>query len=135
MFSNFSSFKVEYDGVLWMTSEHAYQAAKFKDPSTREKIMNALSSHDAFELSRVYSKEVRNDWGDIKIPVMKDIVRNKLYTHQLIQEKLLETGTRVIVEDSPTDSFWGWGPDKKGRNELGKIWMELRGDLQKSFNH
>jgi len=27
------------------------------------------------------------------------------------------------------DDFWGWGEKRNGRNELGKIWMELRGVL------
>lgn len=24
------------------------------------------------------------------------------------------------------DSFWGWGPDKRGQNMLGKLWMRVR---------
>jgi predicted NAD-dependent protein-ADP-ribosyltransferase YbiA (DUF1768 family) len=35
-----------------------------------------------------------------------------------------------IVEDSPKDDFWGWGPKRDGRNELGKIWMLLRSQLR-----
>ena len=27
------------------------------------------------------------------------------------------------------DAFWGWGADHAGRNELGEIWMRLRGEL------
>ena len=38
-FSNFSSFKVEWRGVLWMTSEHAYQAAHFEDEKIIEKML------------------------------------------------------------------------------------------------
>lgn len=30
IFDNFISFQIDYDGYLWPTSEHAYQAAKFK---------------------------------------------------------------------------------------------------------
>lgn len=39
--SNFSAHEVEYGGVVYATSEHAYQVAKFRDPETREKIKNA----------------------------------------------------------------------------------------------
>lgn len=60
---------------------------------------------------------------------MKDIVREKLHQHPYIQKKLRETGDRELIEVSPVDSFWGWGPDRNGRNELGKIWMELREEL------
>ena len=48
-------------------------------------------------------------------------------------KKLLEAGDRRIVEDSSKDSFWGWGPNKDGRNELGKIWMRLRDEFHSSL--
>jgi hypothetical protein len=50
--------------------------------------------------------------------------------HEYIQQKLFETGDLLIVEDSPKDGFWGWGPQRDGRNELGKIWMRLRDELR-----
>jgi len=61
---------------------------------------------------------------------MLDICRHKLRQHAYVKQKLLETGDAPIVEDSPKDSFWGWGPGRKGRNALGKIWMQLRQELQ-----
>lgn len=27
------------------------------------------------------------------------------------------------------DSFWGWGPNRDGRNMLGRLWMELRAEI------
>jgi len=45
--------------------------------------------------------------------------------------KLMQTGKREIIEDSPKDDFWGWGKKRKGRNELGKIWMKLRDEIIK----
>lgn len=60
---------------------------------------------------------------------MEDICRHKLDQHPYIQEKLRQTADWILVEDSPKDSFWGWGPDRTGRNELGKIWMRLRDEL------
>ena len=44
LLSNFSAHQVEYGGELWMTSEHAYQAAKYHDPAVREKIKRAPSA-------------------------------------------------------------------------------------------
>lgn len=60
---------------------------------------------------------------------MREIVKRKLEQNPYIKHKLIQTGKKLIVEDSPKDSFWGWGPKKDGRNELGKIWMELRNEL------
>ncbi|HEX2549583.1 MAG TPA: NADAR domain-containing protein, partial [Gammaproteobacteria bacterium] len=39
---------------------------------------------------------------------------------------LFSTGDEEIAEDSPTDSFWGLGPDGGGQNNLGKILMQVR---------
>jgi len=125
-FSNFSSFQVEYKGILWPTSEHAYQAAKFTKPEIVQEIKSARSAHDAFKLSRKFAEQKRPDWDEIKVGVMEEIVRAKLSQHLYIQQKLKETGDREIIEDSPVDSYWGWGPNKDGKNHLGKIWMRLR---------
>ena len=61
---------------------------------------------------------------------MEDIVRAKLSQHPYIQKKLLESGEREIIEASPEDAFWGWGPNKDGENQMGKIWMKLREELK-----
>ncbi|MBI2639883.1 MAG: NADAR family protein [Candidatus Sungbacteria bacterium] len=127
IFSNFSSFMVFWHGVNWTTAEHAYQAAKFDDPEIAEKIRVAGSAYDAKKVAHAHQNEVRWDWDDDKkLEIMEEIVRAKLTQHPYIQRKLLQTGKREIVENSPRDSFWGRGPDWKGRNELGKLWMKLR---------
>ncbi len=60
---------------------------------------------------------------------MEDIIRDKISTHPFIREKLIESGDRIIMEDSHKDSFWGCGEDFQGRNELGKVWMRVREEL------
>lgn len=132
MFSNFASFAVEWRGVVWMTSEHAYQAAKFIDESIIGQIRTARSAHDAKKLAHLHEGAMDPLFGERKLDIMKEIVALKLAQHDYIKKKLIATGDRLIVEDSPTDSFWGRGPDGTGENHLGKIWMELRRELQKS---
>ena len=39
--SNFYTAEVEYEGVIYRTLEHAYQAAKFFDPAAAGKYLNA----------------------------------------------------------------------------------------------
>lgn len=133
IFSNFSSFAVEKDGVVWQTSEHLYQASKFmgESPSLEiiEEIRNARSAHDSKKITKKYPDSYRPDWEEVKIQVMENIIRLKHDQHEYIQKKLKESGDREIIENSPKDAFWGWGPDKDGRNELGKIWMRLRNEL------
>lgn len=131
VFSNFASFQVEWRGKLWPTSEHAYQAARYMGvrDDLAEKIRNMRSAHQAYDFMRNNRKDERADWFNEKRAVMKDIVRCKLQQHAYIQKKLLETGDALIVEDSPVDRYWGWGPNKDGANNLGTIWMELRKEL------
>jgi len=130
-FSNFSSFAVKWRGKLWQTSEHAYQAAHFfkTAPKLAETIYHAKSAHEAYKIAKGNANKAPKNWEEIKVGIMEEIVRQKLKQHPYIMKKLLQTGTRKIMEDSPKDPFWGWGKDRKGRNELGKLWMKLRGEI------
>lgn len=130
-FSNFSSFMVNWRGYDWMTSEHAYHSEKFFgiEPMLVEALKGMRSAHDAFLYAREHDAQRLPEWNEIKRYSMKQICRAKLGQHAYIQQKLLQTNALMLVEDSPVDSYWGWGPDKQGRNELGTIWMELREEL------
>ena len=129
-FSNFSSFMVRWRRIDWLTSEHAYQAAKFDDREIIMKIKDARSAHDAFKIARANDDKKIKNWNEIRLIVMEGIIRTKLAQHPYVRKKLLETENMEIVEDSPRDSFWGRGPDWKGENHLGKIWMKLREELK-----
>ena len=56
---------------------------------------------------------------------------SSLEQNPYVKKKLLETKDYLIVEDSPKDSYWGWGEDRNGENHLGKLWMKLRDELIK----
>jgi ribA/ribD-fused uncharacterized protein len=136
--SNFSAFNVEFEGFNFPTSEHAYQACKFLSVKNNGitfgsalflKVACAKSAHEAMTIARENKDKQREDWDVIKRDWMKDICRAKMYQHEYIKRRLLLTKNNLLIEVSPVDSFWGWGPNKDGRNELGKIWMELREEL------
>lgn len=129
MFSNFSAFAVQYNGRIWMTSEHAYQAAKFDDVEVTDLIHKSLSAHDSKKIAHTYKNKIKSNWDEIKISVMEDLIRAKISMHPFIRQNLIESGNRVIMEDSHKDSFWGRGVDFQGRNELGKVWMRIREEL------
>lgn len=130
MFSNFSSFAVHYNGRDWMTSEHTYQAMKFREPWLQEWVRSQRSAHDAMKAAQSKPELYRPDWEEVKVGVMLEICRAKLSQHPYIQRKLLETGDRELIESSPIDSFWGWGPNKNGANHLGRVWMTLRDEFR-----
>ncbi len=130
-FSNFSSYEVEWNGLIWKTSEHAYQASKFLDEEIKNEIYGARSAYDSKMLSVKYVDKIRDGWYDMRLSLMEEIIREKLAQHPHIKKKLLQTESRPIIEASKDDSFWGWGPDRKGENHHGKIWMKLREELVK----
>jgi N-glycosidase YbiA len=127
VFNNFSAHAIEFRGKLYPTCEHAYQAAKCTDPQGQEAIRNARSPLEAKRLANEMYKAARDpDWGNKKVAVVEEILRAKLAQHPEAQEALRESGDEDIVEDSPTDYFWGIGADGSGQNVLGKLWMKLR---------
>lgn len=42
----------------------------------------------------------------------------------------MSTNDAKIIEDSPKDAFWGVGKNQNGRNELGKLFMEIREEFK-----
>ena len=127
VFNNFSAHAIEFEGKLYPTSEHAYQAAQCTDPRGQEEIRNARSPLQAKTLANEIYKAARDlDWRSKKVAVLEEILRTKLAQHPEAQEALRKCGHEDIVEDSPTDYFWGAGADGSGQNILGKLWMKLR---------
>lgn len=124
---NFSSFKVEYNGYLYSSSEEAFQANLFIDkyPKIAEKIKNSHSAHEAQKIRIMNEDKIKLSSNEI-LDLMENILRCKIEQNPYVLKKLLETKDYTIVEDSPKDNYWGWGMNRDGENQLGKIWMKLR---------
>ncbi|MBK1988535.1 NADAR family protein [Sphaerospermopsis aphanizomenoides BCCUSP55] len=132
-FSNFSPHPIEIQGTYWLTVEHYYQAQKFvgsEDAMIIPLIHAAATPEEAAALGRCSTRQLRDDWEVVKTDVMRAAVLKKFLTHQEIREVLLVTGDEVLVENSPTDYFWGCGADKTGQNHLGKILMSVREEIR-----
>jgi len=129
-FDNFSAHTVEIWAQVFYTAEHAFQWKKFEstDATLARQIKLAGSPWLVKKLSQT-SKKLRSDWADIKVGIMTEIFRAKAAQHDDVQQMLISTGTKTIVENSPVDSFWGCGKDGKGENKMGKILMKIRDEL------
>lgn len=140
--SNFSAFSLQWKGMRFDTSEAAYHYEKFTNywgcsapeyaasEDVAANILIAPSAHEAFKIAERAKALRRPDWDDIKVNVMSCILQAKADQHEYVRRKLLETGDRVLIEDSWRDDFWGWGPNRDGQNMLGKLWMEIRAELR-----
>lgn len=128
--SNFSAFRLKWQGHEFDTSEAAYHWEKFPEhQEVRNAIRFANSAHEAFKTAERYKALRRADWDAVKLSIMKAILIEKALQHEYVRRKLLETGERILIENSWRDDFWGWGPNEHGKNMLGKLWMEVRAEL------
>jgi ribA/ribD-fused uncharacterized protein len=129
--SNFSAFAISWNGRLFPTSEHLYHWHKLtRNKTAAELIRKAPSAHEALGLARHYQAQWRVDWEYVRVGIMRTILNVKVDQHEYVRRKLLETGDRELIEDSWRDDFWGWGLNKDGFNQLGKLWMEIRSELR-----
>ena len=132
--SNFYVSEVLYEGVLYQSSEHAFQAAKTLDTKLRMKISAADTPSRAKKLGR--QLEIRPDWEEVKITVMEHVVRSKFKRNRWIAQKLINTGSRHLLEgNSWHDNTWGncfchQCESITGKNLLGVLLMEERALLK-----
>lgn len=130
-FSNFAGYPIKVGKMVWPTSEHYFQAMKFKDKAEQEKIRKANSPMLAARMGRERKKRtLRKDWESAKGNVMREAVLAKFTQHEELRELLLATGDAKIIEHTANDNYWGDGGDGKGKNMLGRILMDVRAKLR-----
>ena len=142
--SHFHPAPVEVDGETWPTVEHYYQAQRSESQAYRRAIRNAATPGQAKKLAasphsskktaqhswfRLHQQEVRADWGEVKLDIMRRADRAKYTQNPDLRALLLATGDAEIVEDTNGDGFWGIGPDGSGPNWAGRVLMEMRAEL------
>ncbi|KAK7012245.1 DUF1768 domain-containing protein [Favolaschia claudopus] len=130
-FDQFSLHPVTYNGVIYPTSQHLFQAFKFLGtrPDLAERIRFADTAEDAFDFAHGHKASVRPDWFSISTSKMEEALFFKFSQYPPLQQELLLTGDSELCQDSMTDSFWGVGADLLGRNELGMALERVRESL------
>lgn len=130
--SNFYPCEIEYDGQIYNSVEHAYVAAKTLDTDIREVIQNLKTAKDARKFGKQHVT-LRSDWNEIKVPIMRNLVKQKFQDKELYEELLATFPSELIEGNYWKDTFWGQCPIGKGKNILGKILMEIRDDISVKF--
>jgi len=129
--SNFAPYPITIRGKKWPSSEHFFQAMKFKDQKLRETIRRARSPFEAARLGRNRRSKIRRDWESVKVGIMREAIEAKFLQNMELKEMLLGTGDAKLIEHTENDSYWGDGGNGTGNNMLGKLLMELRDSLRK----
>lgn len=129
--SNFFYSPFEFDGEIYATVEHAFQAAKTFDTEQRQSIRLSASPAQAKQMGRAV--QLRPDWEQVKFDIMLALLRLK-FSQADLRQKLLDTGDSELIEGNTWgDKVWGCVSYKGqwiGRNHLGKLLMQVRADIR-----
>lgn len=124
--SNMYKTAIIYDGFKYQSSEAAYQAQKCKKEEDKI-VFTLLNGIDSKERGRKI--DIREDWDQVKVNIMREILYAKFTQNETLKEKLIETGDTLLIEGNNwNDTFWGVC-NGYGENMLGKLLMELRTEL------
>ena len=128
--ANFAPYPITLKKKRWPTSEHYFQAQKFRDKKDQEAIRKANSPELAARMGRDRKRSLRRDWESAKANVMREAALAKFTQHDDLRELLLATGDAKIIEHTENDDYWGDGGDGHGKNMLGRILMAVRQELR-----
>lgn len=136
-FSNLYKRAIIFEGEEYKTSEHAYQAGKARKEEVKKWLMAAPSpALLAMAAHGLYVWDVHPDWSKTKFDRMKRILVCKFTQHKDLQELLLSTGNKRLVEvatvDNAVNRLWG-EVNGKGENKLGNLLMEVREEIRQKL--
>lgn len=133
VFSNLFRCEVEFEGLVYPTAEHAYQAGKARKEVVRDWILAAPTpALAAMAAHGLYVWDVKSDWAKTKFDRMRGVLRAKFTQHPDLAQLLLSTGNARLVEvgrvDNAVNRLWG-EVNGTGKNMLGLLLMELRAEM------
>ena len=133
-----SNFKV--DGIKYFSAEHFMMAEKarlFNDLDNLDKIIYSKSPAQAKQFGREVIGFKEDIWTANRFEIVKKGNIAKFGHNPELENFLLSTTKRILVEASPVDTIWGIGLSKdsehcknplkwRGLNLLGFALMEVR---------
>lgn len=122
-----------FEGHIYQSTEHAYQAQKSTDPAIQKLIRDCPTPAVSKKLAR--SVKLRDDWDDVKDSIMLTLLREK-FAQEPERSILLSTGTQDLIESNyHHDNIWGdcvcsTCKSIPGQNLLGKLLQKVREELR-----
>ena len=144
--SQWWSERFTVDDLEYFSAEHYIMAEKarlFADSDALEKILSAKHPGAAKQFGRAVRGFNEQVWREHRFDIVVRANLGKFGQNARLQEYLLTTGKRVLVEASPRDKIWGIGLTEdnpaasnplqwKGENLLGFALMEVREQLKEA---
>lgn len=100
-----------YPGVTFATAEHymMHGKAMIFDPSVADAIIHAKTPEEAKRLGREIKGFNRDVWNKHADDIVERASYLRFQQHGDVLDHLLDTGSKTMVEASPTDRIWGIG--------------------------
>ena len=129
------------DGIEYPCVENAYQASKIiitgdTEETNRQRIRLGFTKIKPGQAKRLgRTVEIRKDWEDVKLNIMRDLVKQKFTKNLDLKKKLIQTGEEYIQEGNYWhDNYWGVCECDKCKtilslNMLGNILIDTRKEL------
>ena len=136
VFSNLFRSPIQFEGEVYPTAEHAYQAGKARKKEVRDWLMAAPSPGLlAMAAHGLYYWDISPGWSVKKFRRMKAVLMAKFTQHPNLRQVLLDTKDARLVESATVDNSVNrvWGEvNGVGKNMLGILLMEVREQLRKN---
>jgi len=131
--SNFHPVDIYYEGIVYPSLEHAYQASKTSDIAIRLRIANMSTPGGAKRFG--HTIQLRTGWWDQREAIMYRLIQIK-FSKKDLRLKLLQTEEAELIEGNTWgDTVWGFDlRTGKGENKLGKLLMKTRAMLRHELN-
>ena len=140
--SNYHIAPFWFEGRLYTTREHAFQAAKY--PESQRYIFDGITSAEAKKFGGKAQLNIK-EWEAKKVNVMLRVICEQFAAYPELEAKLVATDDRYLEEsNSWRDSFWGvYYPDdwtltnnkEEGKNQLGHLLMAARDMFKYKSNY
>jgi ribA/ribD-fused uncharacterized protein len=139
VFSNLYRREILFEGEIFPTAEHAYQAGKARKAEVRAWLMAAPSpALLAMAAHGLYYWDVAPGWAKTKFDRMRRVLHAKFTQHPDLRNVLLATDDAQLIEhatvDNPVNRLWGQ-VNGVGQNMLGSMLMDLRTELRTTPSH
>jgi ribA/ribD-fused uncharacterized protein len=142
-FSQWAKYRMEIDGLVYVTCEQYMMAEKarlFGDRVAEAAVMATSNPREQKRLGRKVRGFDQSRWEAECEEIVYRGNLAKFSQNPKLREMLLDTGNRILAEASPLDRIWGIGlaadhphvTDQSlwGQNLLGKAIMRVRDTLR-----
>lgn len=120
-------FTVVVNGMEFHTTEHGFMASKTLVLEIRQEIQAMPGPMQTKVYWHDKRDQVREDWDEIRLTVMLDMLRQK-FAYPELRAMLLATGDEELIEGNNWgDTFFGVDEETdEGENWLGRLLMYVR---------